>query len=111
MIITTNIEIVSPITGTNVSEWTTVDVKVYDDALRRNLQLFVLSADGKFYPQKSPTFNEKTKMFTFSARIGGIKNQANSYTLLAISNKKIWNIDTTLDDDTFSSAPVIVNRS
>lgn len=110
MNITNSIEIVSPTNGKFVSEWITVQVKVTDDALRHNLQLFVRAADGKFHPQRVPDFNEETKLFDCLVHVGTRKAKTNPYLLMAISTKRVWNVDEILDDDTFSSAPVIVYR-
>lgn len=110
MTTTSNITIVSPTTGSAVPEWITVEVRVTDAPLRHNLQLFVYSADGKFYPQRPPVFCKKRQLYTFECRVGFAVPNAEAYTLIAISNKRVWNIDAVIDDDTFASLPVIVTR-
>jgi hypothetical protein len=110
MTTTNHITIVSPTTGSIVPEWVTVEVKVTDAPLRHNLQLFVYSADGKFYPQQPPTFDSKRDVFVFNCHVGFTVPNAETYTIIAVSNKPVWNIDAVMDDDTFASIPVIVSR-
>jgi hypothetical protein len=110
MTTTNNITIVSPTTGSIVPEWVTVEVKITDAPLRHNLQLFVYSADGKFYPQRLPVYDAKRDVYVIQCRVGFTVPNAQSYTIVAISNKRVWNIDAVIDDDTFASIPVIVTR-
>lgn len=108
---TTNfIEIVSPKTGATVPERVNVEIKIHDKALRHNLQLFVYSADGKFYPQRLPVYDQKRDLYIVDCRIGFTPPNAEAYTLVAMSSKRVWNIDSALDDDTFGSVPVIIAR-
>lgn len=110
MTTTDTITIVSPKTGDIVPEWITVEVKISDPSLRHNLQIFVFSADGKFYPQKPTQYDSKCDSYKTRCRVGFSVANANAYTIMAISNKRIWNIDAVIDDDTFNAVPVIVTR-
>jgi len=111
MTTTNSIKIVSPSTGNIVPERTTVEIKLSDKSLRHNLQLFVYAADGKFYPQHVPVYDKVRDLYTVNCHIGFTPPNTDAYTLLAVSSKRVWNVDAVLDDDTFGSVPVIVKRA